>query len=122
MGFYEQSATILRPAKKVTRYNPAGEELTYDLAEGAQRIPIAFGVDVQPRTEVELDENGTRIATKTVLWLCTPDGCDLDVRPTDRIGYGGVDLDISGEVHRWPSDEYESGVDHVSVALEHRNG
>lgn len=123
MGFYQQSISILRPVRVSDRYNPEGEQLSYDLADGAARIPISFGVDVQPRTEVEADENGTRVATRTVWWLCTPDGVDLDVAPTDRVSVdGGPDLDIVGEVHRWPSDDYPSGVDHVSLALEYKNG
>lgn len=123
MGFYQQSMSILRPVKVSDRYNPDGERLSYDLADGAYRTPVATGVDVQPRTEVETDDNGTRVATRTVWWLCTPDGVDLDVEPTDRISVdGGPDLDIVGEVHRWPSDDYPSGVDHVALALEYKNG
>ena len=122
MGFYGQTITVLRPAKISDRYNPRGERLSYEIAEGAQRIPVSFGVELQPRLEVETDENGTRVATHTVWWLCTPDGFDLDVEATDRIGYAGRDLDIVGEVHRWPSVDHPSGVDHVELALEYKNG
>lgn len=120
MGFYQQSVAILRPAKVTSRYG-GGEQLTYDVDEGAERIPVPFGVEVQPRTEVELADD-TRIATQTGWTLITPDGYDLDVTEIDRITYAGRDLEIQGEVHRWPSDDYPSGVDHVSLTLEYRNG
>ncbi|MDJ0006512.1 hypothetical protein [Gordonia alkanivorans] len=116
--FFTEQVQIVRPVTVSNKYNPEGS-LSW---EGAQRLPVPFGVEVQPRTQYETDENGTRVATRTVWWLCTPRGRDLDVEPTDRIAYAGRDLDVVGEIGRWPSPAYESGVDHVELTLEYKNG
>ncbi|AWN04122.1 head closure Hc1 [Gordonia phage Petra] len=117
--FYTEQVQIVRPVKVSDKYNPDGEMLSW---EGAQRLPVPFGVEVQPRTQYETDENGTRVATRTVWWLCTPRGKNLDVEPTDRVAHAGRDLDVVGEIKRWPSPEFESGVDHVELTLEYKNG
>ncbi len=49
-------------------------------------------------------------------------GKNLDVEPTDRVAHAGRDLDVVGEIKRWPSPEFESGVDHVELTLEYKNG
>ncbi|QNJ58415.1 head-to-tail stopper [Gordonia phage Archis] len=117
--FYTEQVQIVRPVKVTDKYNPDGEMLSW---EGAQRLPVPFRVEVQPRTQYETDENGTRVATRTVWWLCTPRGKNLDVEPTDRIAHAGRDLDVVGEIKRWPAPEFESGVDHVELTLEYKNG
>lgn len=121
MSFYRQHAAILHPAKVGGRYG-GDERLEYKTELGATRTPIPFGVDIQPRTELEIGATGERVQTQTGWNLYTPPGRDLDVTEIDRITYGGRDLEIEGEVHRWPSADFPSGVDHVSLSLVYRNG
>ncbi|MCF8605149.1 hypothetical protein L5I01_17480 [Gordonia sp. HY442] len=117
MSFYGQRAAILRPVKVSGRYSGSGERLSYDEADGAVPESIPFGVEIQPRTEVEIGDNGARVSVQTGYRLHTPPGRDLDVAAVDRIVYNGRHLDIDGDVHRWPSPDYPSGVDHVEIAL-----
>ncbi|QCG77592.1 head closure Hc1 [Gordonia phage Fairfaxidum] len=122
MKFFTEQIVVVRPARIVEKYNPEGEFLSFDPADGVQRIPVPFGVEVQPRAVVETDDNDTRVATHTVLWVCTPTGRDIDVEPTDRVAYRGRDHEVVGEIKRWPSPDHESGVDHVEFTIEFKNG
>lgn len=119
-GFYATQVKILRP-QEVTASHGRSTTLTYDLDTGAQLIDVTFGVELQPKTRVELDDQA-RVATQSGYRLHTPPGRDLDLRPDDRIRCAIGDLDIVGEVDRWPSTEHPSGVDHVEVNLELRTG
>jgi hypothetical protein len=119
MSFYAQRAAVLRPVSIAGDYG--GEQLSYDEADGATRTPIPFGVDIQPRSEVEIGDGG-RVMTQTGWTLHTPPGRDLDVTEIDQIVYNNRALSVVGEVHRWPSADYPSGVDHVEISLEYRSG
>ncbi|WFN94168.1 MULTISPECIES: hypothetical protein [Gordonia] len=114
--FYGQRVSILRPAKISGRYG-GDERLSYDLDDGATLTEVPFGVDMQPRTELELGADEGRVSIQIGYELHTPPGHDLDLTATDRIVYAGRHLDVDGDVHRWPSVEYPGGVDHVEVAL-----
>lgn len=116
MGFYQQRVQVLRPARIAGKYG-GDETLSYETADGARIIDVPFAVDMQPRTEVELGQGDGRITIQTGYTLHTPPGRDLDLTAVDRVLYAGRDLDVDGDVHRWPSADFPSGVDHVEVAL-----
>lgn len=122
MGFYQQRVSVIRPVTVTDPYNPDGGHLSYDQTDGATATAVGFGVDMQPRLEVELGAEEGRIGTQTGWKLFTPPGRDLDVDATCRIRYRGRDLDIEGEVRRWDSADYPSGVDHVSLTLQYVTG
>lgn len=120
MGFYEQRVTVVEPAKVGGDYG--GGSWTWDPALGATEHPIRFGVEVQPRTTAETLEDGTRVRTVIGMRLQTPPGKDLVLPARAAIRYLGKNYDVVGEVARWPSSDYPSGVDHVEMDLERKEG
>lgn len=120
MGFYEQRVSVVSPALVDGDYG--GGRWTWDPAEGATETPVPFGVDVQPRVSSENLEDGTRVTVIVGLRLHTPAGHDLDVRATDAIRYAGDVYQVVGKPGRWPSSDYPSGVDHVEIDLELKEG
>ena len=121
LGFYSTPIAIVRPASLAAAHG-RGTTLSYDIADGATVIDVPDPVELQPSVRVELDENHTRVATQSGWELQTNLGIDIDLRPTDRIRTTFGDLDVVGEIKRWPGPEYPSGIDHVEVTLELRTG
>lgn len=119
MGFYDQRATLVQPGWRSGDYGGSVE--TWDPAEGATATPVPFGVDVQPWVSTETLEDGTRIATMHGYRLHTPPGRDLAVNERTAVQWRGDLYTVSG-TKRWPSGDYPSGVDHVVLDLELREG
>lgn len=122
MGFYEQTAAILRPVE-MPRYYGGGDtaELSYEAADGAVPEAIPFGVDIQPRMEIVSADGGERLQVQTGWTLHTPAGVDLDVDELARVIYRGDECPVI-RVDRWESTDYPSGVDHVEVEFEYKKG
>lgn len=119
-GFYSTPIQIVRPAI-LSAAHGRGNTLSYDVEDGATVLDVAEPVELQPSVRVELDDQ-TRVATQSGWELQTQPGVDIDLRPTDRIRCSIGDLDVSGEVKRWPGPEWPSGIDHVEVTCELRTG
>ncbi|WP_411815494.1 hypothetical protein [Gordonia sp. SND2] len=119
-GFYTTPIKILRPVEIAAPHGRA-TTLTYEVSEGAQLIDVDNPVELQPAARVELDDD-MRIATQSGYEMQTQPGVNIDLRPYDRVRTSIGDLDVVGEVKRWPGTEFESGVDHVEVILELRTG
>lgn len=120
MGFYEQRVALVEPARVGGDYG--GGTWTWDPAEGALEHPVGFGVEVQPRTTAETLEDGTRVRTVIGMRLQTPPGKTLTIPSRAAIRYLGKNYDVVGEPAVWPSSDYPSGVDHVEIDLELKEG
>lgn len=120
MGFYRQRVSVVTPVLVGGDYG--GGTLSYDESDGASVVAVPFGVDVQPRTIAEQHEDGTRVMVTVGLKLHTPPGKDLALEKNQAVRFARRDYDVIGEPARWPSDEFPSGVDHVTVDLELREG
>lgn len=119
MSFYRQKVSVISPAKVPGDYG--GFEWTLDPDKGATVTDVP-GVDVQPRMVAESLEDGTRVMVTVGLRVHTPPGKNLIVTKNDVVVYNGLEYQMQGEPTRWPSDEYPSGVDHVTLDLERREG
>lgn len=120
MGFYEQRVTVVEPARAGGDYG--GGTWTWDPEKGATETPVPFGVEVQPRTTAETLEDGTRVRTVIGMRLQTPPGKTLTVPARAAIRYLGKNYDVVGEPAVWPSSDFPSGVDHVEIDLELKEG
>lgn len=117
--FYGQVVRYIEPGW--TSGDFGGRTETWDPDEGAKVTKVPFGVDVQPWVSTEVLEDGTRVAKTIGLQLHTPPGRDLVLPDRVRIDYRGELWRVAG-TKRWPSDQWPSGVDHVVVSLERREG
>ena len=120
MGFYEQRVSIVVPARTAGDYGGGG--WTWDPGQGATETAVPFSVEVQPRTTAETLEDGTRVRTVIGMRLQTPPGKDLVLPARAAIRYLGKNYQVVGEVARWPSSDYPSGVDHGEMDLERKEG
>lgn len=120
MSFYRQFVSVVTPVK-VGGYGSGGT-LTYDTAKGAVEEKVPFGLDVQPRMVAENLEDGTRVMVTVGLRIHTPPGKDWLLSKTQAVRYQDRLYMVQGEPARWPSDEFPSGVDHVTVDVELRDG
>ncbi len=119
MGFYGQRVSIVEPGWVSGDYG--GRTETWDPAQGASETPVAFGVDVQPRMATEVLEDGTRVSKMLGYAVHTPPGRDLQVDRVAAVEWRGELYNVVG-TRRWPSGDYPSGVDHVVLELERREG
>lgn len=119
MGFYQQRVTLVEPGWTSGDYG--GSTQTWDPEQGATATALAFGVDVQPRMAIETLEDGTRVSKMVGYAAHTPPGRDLVVGLHTALQWRGDLYTIVG-TRRWPSDDYPSGVDHVVLELELREG
>lgn len=120
MGFYEQRVSVVSPARTAGDYGGGG--WTWDLDEGATDTVVPFGVEVQPRTTAETLEDGTRISITVGMRLQTPPGKGLTIPTRAAIRYLGKNYDVVGEPAVWPSSDFPSGIDHVEIDLELKEG
>lgn len=112
-ALYGDAVTILRAGYLVDAYgNPSSQR---DWAH-AVRTPVS-GVSVQP--DVSTEATGDRGTIVTGWRLFTPKGRDLDLLATDRVEFGGMTLEVDGEVAR-----YRMGgrVHHVEARLKRVTG
>lgn len=109
---YTSTITILRPG--VVESDHASEPVL-DHSD-PERIEVPFLVSMQPMTSTE--GPSTRPQVVSGWWLCTPAGRDLDLRPTDRVEFGSIELEVIGEVGRWPHPIRPGAVHHVEAMLE----
>lgn len=105
---YEQSAVIVRPAKKSDRY---GNEQD-DWGEAATRIPVDE-LNVQPGGGSREDTDDKQVTVTGWLLISAP-GTMPDLRETDRIEFDGLVLEVTGKIGRWPVPE---GVRHIEAQL-----
>lgn len=118
--FYLDVIEIIKPVEVRVGHGSA-TQLSHDPEDGARIVTVTKPVELQPRTRIELDDQ-TRVATQSGYVLFTSPGQDIDLDPVDRVRTRYGDLDVVGEVQRWPDTRYESGVHHVECELESRTG
>lgn len=106
---YTQSAVIVRPVEAEDEYH----NIKFDYGAAAARISVS-GVNVQPQGGSSEDTDDRQV-TVTGWRLYTPRGRDLDLRETDRIEFGGITLQVTGKVARWPAPG--GGVHHIEADL-----
>lgn len=118
--FYLDQIEVIKPAE-IRAPHGSATTLSHDVADGARIVTVTKPVELQPRTRIELDDE-TRVATRSGFVLFSSPGEDIDIDPVDRIRTVYGDLDVVGEVKRWPDTRYPSGVHHVECELESRKG
>lgn len=96
MIFHHTLVTV-RPGTKVDR---GGNEI--DDWSNPTRTTVEQ-VSVQPTDQTE-DTSATRSAVVSGWQVISAPGTDPDVRSSDRIEWGGMTLDVVGEVARWDPD------------------
>lgn len=119
MGFYDQRVAIVEPGWVSGDYG--GRTETWDPALGATSSQVPFGVDVQPWVSTEILEDGTRVSATVGYRVHTPPGRDLAIEISTAVRWRGDLYNVTG-VKRWPSGDFPSGVDHVVLDLERREG
>lgn len=112
---FTQSVVLLRAPQVAGRLGAR----TRDWAN-ATETPVDQ-VAVQPRTSSESTAD-PRDQTITGWRLYTRAGVDLDIEPTDRVRWGGRDLEVIGEVARWPHPIIPGAVHHIEVDLQRVSG
>ena len=119
MGFYGQRISIVEPGWVSGDYG--GRTETWDPAQGASETLVPFGVDVQPRMSTEVLEDGTRVSQMLGYQAHTPPGRNLVVPDLAAVRWQGELYNVVGK-RVWPSSDYPSGIDHVVLDLERREG
>ena len=76
------------------------------------------GVCVQPVSSTE--DVRDRELLVGMFTLFTSRGQDIDLLATDRIEWGGITLQVDGDVNRWPAPG--GGVHHVEASLKQVSG
>ncbi|MFC7450548.1 hypothetical protein [Rhodococcus daqingensis] len=108
---FSDTIVILRAPTITDRYNST----VADWANAAE-IEVPFLVSVQPAGSTE---GGARPVTVTTNWrIFTPAGTDLDLQSTDRVKWAGRDLEVVGEIARWPHPIIPGAVHHVEVEVQ----
>ncbi|MEU7149211.1 hypothetical protein AB0B15_14415 [Streptomyces sp. NPDC045456] len=105
---FTQIVTVVRPATVTDEYGNRTPDWT-----AATRATVS-GVNVQPQGGGSEDTDDRQI-TVTDWRLYTPRGMDLDLRESDRIEAGGMTLQVTGKVARWPAPG--GGVHHIEADL-----
>lgn len=90
--------TIVR-VRAGTKSDRGGNTIPDWSAGAVSRLPVAQ-VSVQPATQTEQND-ATRSAVVTGWQVISAPGVDADVRAGDRIEWGGMTLDVIGEVGRY---------------------
>lgn len=112
---FDQQVSILRAARRVDRYNNE----TWDWSN-PERQEVT-GVHVQPAAQTEDVTSEARSMVTTGWRLYTNHG-DLDLRADDRVVWNGRELDVIGEVARWPHPMRPGQIHHIEAYLERRAG
>jgi hypothetical protein len=76
------------------------------------------GVSVQPASSTEDVRDRELLIGRYTLF--TSRGFDIDLLATDRVEWGGITLQVDGDVDRWPGPG--GGVHHVEAALKQVSG
>ncbi|MFK8844680.1 hypothetical protein [Streptomyces sp. Ac-502] len=105
---FTQSVVIVRPAADTDEYGNHKP----DWADAARTT--VTGVNVQPQGGSSEDTDDRQV-TVTGWRLYTPRGMDLDLRESDRVETGGMTLQVTGKVARWPAPG--GGVHHIEADL-----
>lgn len=111
-----ETVTVVRPATRRDRY----DNTVYDWDNATRAV---YGnVAVLPTSQDESGVGEFRQAVTTGWRLYTRPGNDIDITPYDRVEWAGVELEVAGEVARWPHPLRRGGVHHVEVSLRRRTG
>ncbi len=111
---FDQVITIVRPSWMRDRY---GDDVA-DWAH-AQHTTVT-GVSMQPAAQAEDVTSAARVMVTTGYKLHTRG--DVDLRSEDRVLYDDVELEVVGEVARWPHPIHPRRIHHVEAFLERRSG
>ncbi|AQY55617.1 head-to-tail stopper [Gordonia phage Huffy] len=110
---YTTKVVIVKPAKITDRYN--SERLEYDPEKGATLVDFEPLVSVQPTSQTE--DSDHRLMVTTGWRLITPLGTDIPLASVDRVRFAGREVEVAGDVSRWPHPIIPGGVHHVEALL-----
>lgn len=107
---------IKHPTVSKDRYN--NDQFDYDV----EAVDVPDLVSLQPTSSVEGTTEG-RLGTIQTFRLYTQPGKDIDLSSIDRVvDPAGRDLEVLGEVQRWPHPMIVGGVHHAEVDLRYVKG
>ncbi len=86
----------------------------------ANRVTVT-DVTVLPTSQAE-DATGNRVTLTTGWRLYSQPGTDPDIRAADRVEWGGMSLEVIGDVARWPHPLRRGAVHHVEAELRRMEG
>ncbi|MFJ9740817.1 hypothetical protein [Streptomyces sp. NPDC101166] len=110
--------TIVR-VRAGTRTDRGGNDVTDWSSGKVARLPVAR-VSVQPATQTEAND-ATRSQAVTGWQVISAPGVDADIRAGDRIEWGGMTLDVVGEVGRF-MDFVDSSTHHIEFVMRRSTG
>lgn len=101
---------ILKPAVVTDRYG--NEVLDY---ENGTPVDVERLVSVQPTTQTE--DTDARLMVVNGWRLITPAGVDIPLAEVDRVLFNGREVEVAGNVLRWPHPVVPGKVHHVEADL-----
>ncbi|AXQ65133.1 hypothetical protein SEA_SCHMIDT_11 [Gordonia phage Schmidt] len=111
---YTTRIEIVKPGRKTDPYNPGGAVLDWS-PEAVTVVPVERLVSVQPNAQTETADH--RVLLTSGWLLVTPPGMDLPLSAIDRVRFAGREVQVDGDVARWPHPTKPGGVHHVEAQL-----
>lgn len=110
--------TIVR-VRAGTRTDRGGNTLLDWSADRVSRLPVSQ-VSVQPVTQAE-DNDATRSQVVTGWQVISAPGVDADIQAKDRIEWGGMTLEVIGEVGRY-AEFGDGSTHHIEFVMRRTTG
>jgi hypothetical protein len=110
--------TIVR-VRAGTRTDRGGNVVSDWSPDRVSRLPVS-SVSVQPATQTEAND-ATRSHVVTGWQVISAPGVDADIRADDRIEWGGMTLEVAGEVGRFLSFA-DSSTHHIEFVMRRSTG
>ncbi|MEU9470423.1 hypothetical protein AB0D78_28165 [Streptomyces avermitilis] len=110
--------TIVRVRAGI-RTDRGGNKVTDWSPDKVSRLPVS-SVSVQPATQTEAND-ATRSQVVTGWQVISAPGADADIQANDRIEWGGMTLEVVGEVGRF-LDFSDSSTHHLEFVMRRSTG
>lgn len=110
------SITVVRPATSTDAYGST----VYDWANATRTV--VHGVAVLPMSQHESGTGVFRDVVTTGWRVYSKPGLDIDLTAYDRVEWRGLDLEVVGEVARWPHPLRRGAIHHIEASLQRRTG
>ncbi len=113
---FHDTVVVVRPTTSTDRYGST----VYDW--DAPTRTVYASVAVLPTSQQESGIGEFREIVTTGWRVYSRAGLDIDVDASDRVEWAGRDLEVIGEVARWPHPIRPGHVHHVEFTMQRRTG